>query len=758
MRYTALLRWSRALRAAVVAETLWLVSFYLLRETQFQLTVLFTMLATNIFLVLALFTAISLGSAKGTLRGIGWGIYGWSFYGLAFILDKYVTLSSHIDPSIVLDSLVISFSLIVIPPIVSRLGRRSAPVVAGVLYVILLLPSTIYLVLGPVTALQLFHFISMGKIASLSTLRAELTPFGRPMLLTQLAVLTEFVLFSYKGSMAYTSIRSVGLTFLFPPLLGLGVLYLFDSENVVSYLLAGLSFLPLLVSFLEKRPLQLGLLVSSVALAVGATLFQLTPIYVLPLTVSAGLVVPRGLQDPNRAKVRLGQAIDSGDTMSAKSYVSFLRGMGVSVEELICESISKGNCGRTFWYLRNYKADFSKCSDLKGLADCMVSKGVVPPQVVEYLNELKKRDPETLEKAAGVVLQKGERTERETAKRILFGEPVKTEAVKLPPLSSWDPSIWVGRELYGYKISRVIGRGGTSYVLYGEKGGERAAVKIPTITPGEGTKFAFLDLQGESSALKEISERSEDIVKLYGIFADRIGIKEVLSGKTENYLNYPPAVVMEYMGGGDAEELLKMEAVLNSEKWQAIVAFIGLKVARALSAVHAQGYVHLDVKTRNVFFSSSPGRTGGEVLNNLMTGKVKVKLGDLGAAKRVGTSFDQYTAEYAPVEQVRAILLGGGADPKMDIFAFGATIYKMLKGVPLNPPEVIKATDMAFRGDRTYLEVANNAYRRFYATLQITGDPQLISLVRAALNPEPSQRPSAKSIASDLERLLGKLT
>jgi hypothetical protein len=56
-----------------------------------------------------------------------------------------------------------------------------------------------------------------------------------------------------------------------------------------------------------------------------------------------------------------------------------------------------------------------------------------------------------------------------------------------------------------------------------------------------------------------------------------------------------------------------------------------------------------------------------------MTGKVKVKLGDLGAAKRVGTSFDQYTAEYAPVEQVRAILLGGGADPKMDIFAFGAS-------------------------------------------------------------------------------------
>ena len=70
--------------------------------------------------------------------------------------------------------------------------------------------------LDPVTASQSFHFISIEKIAPLFTLRAELTPFGRPMLLTQLAVLTEFVLFSYNGNMIYTSIRSVGLTFLFP--------------------------------------------------------------------------------------------------------------------------------------------------------------------------------------------------------------------------------------------------------------------------------------------------------------------------------------------------------------------------------------------------------------------------------------------------------------------------------------------------------------------------------------------------------------
>jgi len=54
--------------------------------------------------------------------------------------------------------------------------------------------------------------------------------------------------------------------------LGPGVFYLLDSENVVSHLLAGLSFLLLSISFLEKRPLQLGLLVSSVALTMKAIL------------------------------------------------------------------------------------------------------------------------------------------------------------------------------------------------------------------------------------------------------------------------------------------------------------------------------------------------------------------------------------------------------------------------------------------------------------------------------------------------------
>lgn len=68
-----------------------------------------------------------------------------------------------------------------------------------------------------------------------------------------------------------------------------------------------------------------------------------------------------------------------------------------------------------------------------------------------------------------------------------------------------------------------------------------------------------------------------------------------------------PAIVMELMTGGTAEDLVKKEAVFLSSNWPSVVRIIFMSTARALSVVHRENYVHLDVKPRNIFSVNRQG-------------------------------------------------------------------------------------------------------------------------------------------------------
>ncbi|QXJ28745.1 hypothetical protein J5U23_01614 [Saccharolobus shibatae B12] len=62
---------------------------------------------------------------------------------------------------------------------------------------------------------------------------------------------------------------------------------------------------------------------------------------------------------------------------------------------------------------------------------------------------------------------------------------------------------------------------------------------------------------------------------------------------------------------------------------------------------------------------------------------MKVKLGDLGSARKKGSNFTQATFEHCPIDQVKAMLKTPdyeqvGAQPSMDIYALGARAYRML--------------------------------------------------------------------------------
>ena len=244
---------------------------------------------------------------------------------------------------------------------------------------------------------------------------------------------------------------------------------------------------------------------------------------------------------------------------------------------------------------------------------------------------------------------------------------------------SWDPKVWIGENVYGYKITEIIGEGGNSYVLKGEKGGKNYAIKVLKISPPSRSQTiaisTFMELFKESNNVIELSNH-ENIVKLYGIFIDINQISEIIKGNGETYLHSPPAMVMEYMEGGTAKNLMKLYA--ETENWYQIVKIIIREIALALSHIHSSGYVHLDVKPQNIFFAEKLPNDLRGILNKLLLNPKIIKLGDLGSATKIGGKITQITPEYASPKQLENGILGLGAEKEMDIFSLGMVAYTML--------------------------------------------------------------------------------
>jgi eukaryotic-like serine/threonine-protein kinase len=169
----------------------------------------------------------------------------------------------------------------------------------------------------------------------------------------------------------------------------------------------------------------------------------------------------------------------------------------------------------------------------------------------------------------------------------------------------------------------------------------------------------------------------------------------------------------------------------------------GVQIAHGLAAAHEKGIVHRDLKPENVF----------------VTKDGRVKILDFGLAKlalapgadsdditltseRTAAGVVMGTASYMAPEQVR----GEPADPRTDIFAFGAVLYEMLSGI------------RAFRRD-TAAETMTAVLKEDPPELSDIGRPVSSALertVRRCLEKNPEQRfQSARDLSFALSALSG---
>ena len=202
-----------------------------------------------------------------------------------------------------------------------------------------------------------------------------------------------------------------------------------------------------------------------------------------------------------------------------------------------------------------------------------------------------------------------------------------------------------------YRLDERVGAGamGVVWKAVDERLGRTVAVKQMILSPG-------LDTDAAQVAKQRIMREGRIAARLH--HPNAVAVFDVADHDGQ------PWLVMEYLQSRSLAAVLTERGSLPPAE----VATIGRQLADALTAAHAAGIVHRDVKPGNVLLGD-----GGTV-----------KLTDFGISHATDDVTVTRTGVLAGTPAYLAPEIARGADPTAasDVFSLGATLYTAVEGAP----------------------------------------------------------------------------
>ena len=222
-----------------------------------------------------------------------------------------------------------------------------------------------------------------------------------------------------------------------------------------------------------------------------------------------------------------------------------------------------------------------------------------------------------------------------------------------------------------YELMKFLGKGGFGITYLGRHILLNKYVAIKEYFPKDnfrresnGTQVSYSDKSVARRNIEKFLKEAKTMAEL-----NHEGVVKVNDVFEENNTAY---YVMDYIEGKSLAEQLPIAQ-------EQALAYIK-QAAEALQYVHTKGILHLDIKPANIMINQS----GKAVLIDFGISKHYDSEG-----KGTSSSTQGYSSGYSPIEQMTP----GGLKqftPPTDIYALGATLYKIISGI--TPPA---STDLA---------------------------------------------------------------